>query len=301
MVQLAPLLGQLRLGQTLMMFPLSKISVLVHAECWYRPVSTTGLPTARGAWRVSRRDSGFSIVSDGAKRQLVTGPRPPFLLWKKFLLLAAPTPESRPVFGAALSCCRSLRQRLTSSFPLVGQGLQITHISSDYFEGFVNTPGPESPHRVCEPYTQAHGKDSSLRRWGLHLAARGGKQARNGAVVAAARKLAVLLQRIWATQESYTVLRRSSLRRNARSDAQTTTRAHLDPRCGNTAHPRMRLADSLAEVPFPADVPKTHPHPPRRKSSAPSQEPNDPALDSGLGCLRPWRGEKKKIHLRLRR
>ncbi len=65
--QLAPLLGQLRLAQTLMMFPLSKISVLVHAECWYRPVSTTGLPTAREAWRVSRRDSGFSIVKRWGK------------------------------------------------------------------------------------------------------------------------------------------------------------------------------------------------------------------------------------------
>ena len=32
---------------------------------------------------------------------------------------------------------------------------------------------------------------------GLHLAARGGKQARNKAVVAIARKLAVLLHRIW--------------------------------------------------------------------------------------------------------
>jgi hypothetical protein len=30
MAQLAPLLGQLRLAQTLMMFPLSKISVFVH-------------------------------------------------------------------------------------------------------------------------------------------------------------------------------------------------------------------------------------------------------------------------------
>src|SRR6202011_4517449 len=48
-----------------------------------------------------------------------------------------------------------------------------------------------------------HGKDSSLRRWGLHLAARGGKQARNKAVVAVARKLAVLLHRIWITQEPY--------------------------------------------------------------------------------------------------
>ncbi len=47
------------------------------------------------------------------------------------------------------------------------------------------------------------GKDSSLRQWGLHLASRGGKQARNKAVVAVARKLAVLLHRIWITQEPY--------------------------------------------------------------------------------------------------
>jgi hypothetical protein len=45
------------------------------------------------------------------------------------------------------------------------------------------------------------GKDSSLRR--LHVAARGGKQAKNRAVVAVARKLAVLLHRIWTTQEPY--------------------------------------------------------------------------------------------------
>jgi transposase len=48
-----------------------------------------------------------------------------------------------------------------------------------------------------------HGKDSSLRDWGLHLAARGGKQSRNRAIVAVARKLAVLLHRIWVTQEPY--------------------------------------------------------------------------------------------------
>jgi transposase len=47
------------------------------------------------------------------------------------------------------------------------------------------------------------GKDSALRQWGLHLAARGGKQSRNKAVVAVARKLAVLLHRIWVTQEAY--------------------------------------------------------------------------------------------------
>ena len=48
-----------------------------------------------------------------------------------------------------------------------------------------------------------HGKDSPLREWGLHLASRGGKQAKNKAVVAVARRLAVLLHRIWTTQEPY--------------------------------------------------------------------------------------------------
>jgi transposase len=48
-----------------------------------------------------------------------------------------------------------------------------------------------------------HGKDSNLRQWGLHLASRGGKQVRNRAIVAVARKLAVLLHRIWITQEPY--------------------------------------------------------------------------------------------------
>jgi transposase len=43
-------------------------------------------------------------------------------------------------------------------------------------------------------------KDSSLR---LDLAARGGKQAKNKAVVAVARKLAVLLHRIWVPQQIY--------------------------------------------------------------------------------------------------
>src|SRR6202522_209089 len=48
-----------------------------------------------------------------------------------------------------------------------------------------------------------HGRDSALRQWGLHLAARGGKQAKSKAVVAVARKLAVLLHPLWSPQEPY--------------------------------------------------------------------------------------------------
>ena len=51
------------------------------------------------------------------------------------------------------------------------------------------------------------GKDSDLRQWGLAMAKRGGKNARRRAKVAAARKLAVLMHRLWVTGEDYKPLR----------------------------------------------------------------------------------------------
>jgi transposase len=47
------------------------------------------------------------------------------------------------------------------------------------------------------------GKPSDLRTWGLRLVERGGKNARKRAKVAVARKLAVLLHRLWLTGEVY--------------------------------------------------------------------------------------------------
>jgi transposase len=47
------------------------------------------------------------------------------------------------------------------------------------------------------------GQDSDLRRFGLRLIERGGRFARKRAVVAVARKLAVLLHRLWVTAEVY--------------------------------------------------------------------------------------------------
>jgi transposase len=47
------------------------------------------------------------------------------------------------------------------------------------------------------------GPDCDLRRWGLKLAERGGKNAKRRAVVAVARKLAVLLHHLWKTGEVY--------------------------------------------------------------------------------------------------
>jgi transposase len=49
----------------------------------------------------------------------------------------------------------------------------------------------------------AHGPPSDLRRHGEQIAARGGKNAKKRAVVAVARKLAVVLHRLWVTQAQY--------------------------------------------------------------------------------------------------
>ena len=56
-----------------------------------------------------------------------------------------------------------------------------------------------SAHYVLGPF----GPDCDLRRCGLKLSERGGKNAKNRAVVSVARKLAVLLHRLWKTGEIY--------------------------------------------------------------------------------------------------
>jgi transposase len=56
------------------------------------------------------------------------------------------------------------------------------------------------------------GPDTDLKRWGLQLFARGGKNAKKRAVVAVARKLAVLLHCLWVSGEVYEPLRHSQAR-----------------------------------------------------------------------------------------
>jgi transposase len=51
------------------------------------------------------------------------------------------------------------------------------------------------------------GQDTDIRRWGLELASRGGKNAKKRAVVAVARKLGVLLHSLWRSGEHYQPLR----------------------------------------------------------------------------------------------
>ena len=57
------------------------------------------------------------------------------------------------------------------------------------------------------------GPDTDLRRWGLKLASRGGKNAHQRAIVAVARKLGILLHRLWVTGEVYEPLRPGAERR----------------------------------------------------------------------------------------
>jgi len=56
-----------------------------------------------------------------------------------------------------------------------------------------------SAHYILGPF----GPDSNLRRHGLELATRGGNNAKKRAVVAVARKLAILLHRLWVTGKVY--------------------------------------------------------------------------------------------------
>jgi len=60
-------------------------------------------------------------------------------------------------------------------------------------------------HYILGPF----GKDSDLRRFGQRICERGGKNAKKRAVIAVARKLAVLLHRLWVTGEVYEPLRNS--------------------------------------------------------------------------------------------
>jgi transposase len=55
------------------------------------------------------------------------------------------------------------------------------------------------------------GPDTDLKRWGQKLAARGGKNAKKRAVVAVARKLAVLLHRLWCDGSEYQPLRHGQM------------------------------------------------------------------------------------------
>ena len=61
----------------------------------------------------------------------------------------------------------------------------------------------QAAHHILGPW----GVDSDLRRWGVKLAEHGGKRGKKRATIAVARKLAVLLHRLWVSGDVYVPLR----------------------------------------------------------------------------------------------
>ena len=78
------------------------------------------------------------------------------------------------------------------------------HISKEG-DPYLRTLLVQGAHHILGPF----GADCDLRRWGLKLAERGGKNGKKRAVIATARKLAVLLHRLWVSGEVYEPLRNS--------------------------------------------------------------------------------------------
>jgi transposase len=88
-----------------------------------------------------------------------------------------------------------------------GQSEPQMHISKEG-DPYLRTLLVQGAHHILGPF----GADSDLRRWGLKLAERGGKNGKKRAVIATARKLAVLLHRLWVSGEAYEPLRHSQQR-----------------------------------------------------------------------------------------
>ena len=103
-----------------------------------------------------------------------------------------------------------LRPRQADSGSLSPQ-LRITKAGDDHLRWLLVT----AAHYILGPF----GPDSDLRRWGLALCEKGGKSGKKRAVVAVARKLAVLRLRLWQTGEIYEPLRNANKREVAHACA----------------------------------------------------------------------------------
>ena len=79
-----------------------------------------------------------------------------------------------------------------------GQSQPQLHISKEG-DPYLRTLLVQGAQHILGPF----GVDCDLRRWGLKLAERGGKSGKKRAIVATARKLAVLLHHLWVSGEVY--------------------------------------------------------------------------------------------------
>ena len=88
-----------------------------------------------------------------------------------------------------------------------GQSEPQMHISKEG-DPYLRTLLVQGAHHILGPF----GGDCDLRRWGLKLAERGGRNGKKRAIVATARKLAVLLHHLWVSGEVYEPLHNSQRR-----------------------------------------------------------------------------------------
>jgi transposase len=86
-----------------------------------------------------------------------------------------------------------------------GQSEPQMHISKEG-DPYLRTLLVQGAQHILGPF----GVDCDLRRWGLKLAERGGKSGKKRAIVATARKLAVLLHHLWVSGEVYEPLHKRS-------------------------------------------------------------------------------------------
>jgi transposase len=85
-----------------------------------------------------------------------------------------------------------------------GQSEPQMHISKEG-DPYLRTLLVQGAQHILGPF----GRDCDLRRWGLKLAERGGRSGKKRAIVATARKLAVLLHHLWVSGEVYEPLHNS--------------------------------------------------------------------------------------------
>jgi len=85
-----------------------------------------------------------------------------------------------------------------------GQSEPQLHISKEG-DPYLRTLLVQGAQHILGPF----GPDCDLRRWGLKLAERGGRNGKKRAIVATARKLAVLLHHLWVSGEVYEPLHNS--------------------------------------------------------------------------------------------
>jgi transposase len=88
-----------------------------------------------------------------------------------------------------------------------GQSEPQMHISKEG-DPYLRTLLVQGAQHILGPF----GAECDLRRWGLKLAERGGRNGKKRAIIATARKLAVLLHRLWVSGEVYEPLRNSNQR-----------------------------------------------------------------------------------------